>query len=132
MRKTEFKTAMEKALTLYEQTQNADFEVVPEDGEYKYVRIPESMDAMLVHHFKLGFEPATDHPANDGLHVVLRIRKERYDEMYAKDAAFLKALLGEQAKRDTEAGMSVSRVDEGRPRSLGEILENLPDTEEDE
>ena len=133
MRKDEekkFQSPYEKALVLYEQTLNTDFELKPSDDEYKYVRIPEHMDALLVHHFKLGFEPASGHPANDGMHVVLRIRKDKYEEMYARDVAYLKSLVGEQAKQDLDQGLSTSTAVEGRPQSLGEILQSLPDTEE--
>lgn len=123
---------LEKARTLYEHTLDSDFEIVPEDAQYKYVRVPEDSEAVMVHHFKLGFEPADGHPGNDGTHVVLRIKKELYDKLYAEDAARLKSLLGEAALDDVAKGMSLSRAEYGKEQPLEQILASLPDTDDEE
>jgi hypothetical protein len=114
--------------TLYEHMQTTDFKPPMEDDEFRYITIPPE-DERAIKFFRLGYEPAADHPSNDAGAVVLRIRKDRHMERYQEDCNFLKGLVNDAA---AEAGKSNAAVFQtsaqgGRPRTMNELVEGLPE-----
>lgn len=127
--------AIDRAVTLFEQVKQKGTEFKHEDDKFRYLLAPISDEVHLTQYFREGYEPAPDHPMNDGVNVVLKVDREyhrkRYDEACKRVLAAVQDTSADKIAGENEDGLTTSTSKFGKPEPIEDLVKRLPD-EEDE
>ena len=127
--------AIDRAVTLFEQVKEKGTEFKHEDEKFKYLLAPISDEVHLTQYFREGYEPAPDHPMNDGINVVLRVNRDyhrkKYDEACRRVLEAVQDTSSDRIASGDEDGLTKSTSQFGKPEPIEELVKRLPD-EEDE
>lgn len=121
--------AVSKALTIYEQTVKSDHDIPREDDQYIYITVPHDMPQRMIAYFRRGYTVAESHPGNDAHSVVLKKDKQAVREEYERECLAVAAAISQEVPTEAEkaAGYTVSRAERGRPRTIEDLVDALPD-----
>ena len=124
--------AIDRAMTLYEQVVARGGDHPMQDDQYSYITAPVADEAHLTQYFRIGYEPAPDHPMNDGVNVVLRISTERRRALYEEACKRCLAAVQDTSADQRNDAYTQSTAVFGKPSPIDELVRRLPDAEEDE
>lgn len=125
-------SAIERIETLYEHMQTSNFESPMEDETFRYITVPANDEERVVKFFRNGYSPAADHPGNDARYVVLKIDKVQHHNAYLEACDQLKAIVtGSSPETERNKAVNVSRAEQGKPRTKEELMDALPETDDD-